>query len=126
MTQQELDGNKILSNYIGIRFHENGTVSNFPSIFNLKMGESTINDFRFHCSWEYIMHVYHHIGYIASTPFSVNSDRDKQNFRDMASMWKHINHCLIYEDKETLEKHVYRFYEMILAFVKWYNENIMK
>ena len=56
-TEEIIKGNKLITEFMEIRFNENGTVCHHPTILPFHMGEDTILDCKFNSSWEWLMPV---------------------------------------------------------------------
>lgn len=49
--------NKLICDFMGFHFGENGTIGTHPTIFPMQMGVDTINDVKFLTSWDWLMPV---------------------------------------------------------------------
>lgn len=50
--------NVVIAEYAGLRFHSNGTVSQYPTIMKLDMGVTTANELTFHTDWNAVHFVW--------------------------------------------------------------------
>lgn len=56
MTVEQM--NVVIAEYAGLRFHSNGTVSQYPTIMKLDMGVTTANELTFHTDWNAVHFVW--------------------------------------------------------------------
>lgn len=49
--------NELIADFLGLGWHDNGTVSHFPSVLKMRMGVDTKADLKFDTSWDWLMPV---------------------------------------------------------------------
>lgn len=103
---------------MGFHFGENGTIGTHPTIFPMRMGVDTINDVKFHSSWDWIMPVYEKCKDILDVYLSEERNRilsgtsKKEEWNFMCDIRERMSWIITHFDKEHL-------YDHICDFLKW-------
>lgn len=120
MTQAE---NKLLNDFVGIRFHDNSTVSFYPTCFNLKMGVSVAMGINYHEDWNKLMHVATKVKELTQTILAeynnelLNGDKsinEKRN--EFLRLQEHLTWALLAIDIDMI-------YSAVIQFIQWYNQH---
>lgn len=102
--------NCLMADFLGMKYHSNGTISFYPAHFKLKMGESTLEDFEFTINWNWFMEIVAKINKL----FEIDSIFDEKGFdRDIyRSMVQWV-----------AEVQIDNAVEDAVTIIKWYNVN---
>ena len=118
-SKEIIEGNKLIAEFMGIRYHDNNTVSGHPSILSIIMGEDKIADFKFHTSWDWLMPVVEKMELIQYEP---KDGDDSYNWntpylRTIAFNMVRINRQQLFQEETKIKS----LWKAVVEFIKWYN-----
>jgi hypothetical protein len=100
-----IEGNKLIADFIGLKWHENGTISNYLSVLNMRMGMDTVDDLKFHTSFDWLMPV-------------VEKIKMQDEWR-----WDYPNRSEYYDLQRALSSiDLLSLWQATVNFIKWYNQ----
>ena len=111
----EKSDNELIADFHGLEWHENGTISNYPSAFNMSMGVDTIDDLKYDKSWDWIMSM---VDKVEELGFSVTIKNDscliERTFNRQAKQGQSFS--------ALSESKILAVVETITKFIKWFNQ----
>lgn len=117
--------NKLIADFLGLWWHENGTISGYPSVLNMRMGVDTFDDLKFHISWDWLMPVVEKIereGYEVEISSQMEGREDDRNL-----VWHqdtYIGDGVNIFAKGYGDSKIKSVYMAVLDFIKWYNKTL--
>lgn len=112
MTEQEILGNKLIGEFMGAVYY-NDAPEEFPGGYYLEIEGCYPDDWRFHCSWDWLMSAIDkctQLGY-----------RDIEKGSTINKKWEELladNYGMF------VGAHIDEVYRAAIEFIKWYNANI--